>query len=271
MKHFIIIIFVSIILWPMSLYAQQNDDICHNYFSIGIGGGFRINNMRVSHLSPSISDEAYTSHKDYAFSIFGYKEFGTKGHFAVRPQVSFLRRGARLVFYYDNTTYWGYALYANYNDLRLPIVFNFTAYHRNRLQPYAYLTPIVGIVSGGRIVLSYERELTTDITKANIASCYIGIGSALGFRYNTTVNHHNFFFGVEAIYDHGLTNTYSQDERDGKVKDVGLIVNYDNSPLSGQRMFSGIEFQAFVGISINKVPSPKTQPLYKSPKFPMEY
>ncbi|MBR4213949.1 MAG: outer membrane beta-barrel protein [Bacteroidales bacterium] len=270
MKHIILSILLSFIVLPVSLSAQHKDDICHNFFTIGFGGGYRINSMRFTHLSPTFTEKVYSPHSDYAFSIFGYKEFGVTGHFAVRPQMSFIRRGARLVFYDNNRNHWGYSLYVNYNDFRLPVVFNFTAYSRRCLQPYAYLTPIVGIAAGGRIALSYDREFTTGITAANIAPCYFGLGGALGVRCNTTTAHHrNLFFGIEAIYDHGLSNTYSRAEKDGKVNDVGQIVNYEHNPVSGQRLFSGIEFQVFVGISISQVPTPKTQPPYMSPKYPM--
>lgn len=270
MKHIILSILLSFIVLPISLSAQHKDDLCHNYFTIGFGGGYRSNSMRFTQLSPTFTDETYSPHTDYAFSIFGYKEFGMKGHFAIRPQMAFLRRGARLVFLDSQRKGWGYGLYVNYNDFRMPIVFNFTAYRRRCLQPYAYLTPILGIATGGRIALSYQREFTTGLTTANIAPCYLGLGGALGFRYNTTTAHHrNLFFGVEAIYDYGLTNTYSRAEKDGTANDIGQIVNYEHTPVSGQRLFRGVEFQVFMGISISQVPTPKTQPPFMSPKYPM--
>ena len=270
MKHITLIILVSFIWLPFQLSAQSKDDLCHNYFTIGFGGGIRINSMRFTDYASAFSEEAYSQHNDYVFSIFGYKEFGLKGHFAIRPQVSFLRRGARFVFNDNQGNLWGYGIYVNYNDLRLPFVFNFTAYHRKRLQPYTYLTPIVGFATGGRIALSYKRDFTTDLTKASIAPCYFGLGGALGIRYNTTTaRHRNLFFGVEATYDQGLSNTYSRDEKNGKANDVGRIVDYEHTPVAGKRMFSGIEFQAFFGISLNQVPTPKTQPPYMSPKYPM--
>ena len=156
---------------------------------------------------------------------------------------------------------YGYDIFAHYADFRLPVIINFTPYHRNRLQPYMYLTPIFGTVTHGTIVSSYNDENIPDLklTKANIAEYYFGLGGALGLKYNWEANNHRLFIGIEVLYDHGLTDTYSRQEKDGRVNDVAHYVDYEHAPLKGERLFKGIEYTAVVGFSLKSKIKPKHQ------------
>ena len=257
MKQHKTILLLATILLPLCLCAQkQNFEVDHKRWTIGIGGGYRVNFMKFTNIYPTIIDKtpyAPYTHSDYVFSLFGYKEFDKKGHFALRPQFSYLRRGAMYRFYTLRLDYYRYSLFAGYADFRLPIIINLTAYNRDKkLQPYAYVSPILGLVTDGEIVTTYDEKTTMKLTKANIAKFYFGIGAALGCRYNIVVRTRNFFVGLEAMYDHGITNTYSKKEKDGRANDIGKLVDYHNEPLTGERLLKGIEFQAVVGIPLGR-------------------
>ena len=253
MKIFRLIILLSAVLLPLQICAQKRGRVSHNNFTFGIGGGYRINFMKFTKTDPSFFWTVPDYRNDFVVSGFVYKEFQESGHFALRAQFSYLRRGARYVFYRLKDDYYGYNLYAKCADFRLPIIFNFTEYRSDRLQPYAYLTPIFSMVTGGHIASSYDAKTPSiNLTKANIAEYYFGIGAALGLRYNINVKRRNFFFGIEAMYDHGLTDTYSQKEKKGDVNNVGKIIDYEHDPLKGKRLLKGLEFQAIVGIPIGK-------------------
>ena len=251
MKHLKTILLLTAILLPLCLFAQRNGGVSHNLWTFGIGGGYRLDYMKFTKIAPAIYNSIPDKHNDYVISVFGYKEFGENGHFALRAQLSYLRRGARYVFY-TNSFYHGYSLYAKYADFRLPLIINFTAYRYNRLQPYAYVTPLFGMVTGGDIVSSYRNTPTIKLTKANIAEYYFGIGAALGCRYNINARGRNFFVGLEVMYDHGITDTYGQKEKDGQANDIGKIIDYQHEPLTGERLLKGFELQAVLGIPIGK-------------------
>lgn len=258
MKH-IIIILLTITSLSTQLFAQKRGIDCHNRFTFGMGAGYRVDFMKFTQVSPSFSYATPDYHNNYIASAFAYKEFGDNGILAIRPQLSFLRRGARYVFEYDDIEedFHGYNIYAKYFDVRIPLILNFAPYHRNRLQPYLYVTPIFGKVLGGTILPSYDDIPEIKLTKANIAENYFALGCALGAKYNWESNKKRLFLGLEIMYDHGITDTYSKKEKDGKVNDIGHYIDYNHAPLKGKRLFKGLEFQIVFGISLKTIKKQK--------------
>lgn len=251
MKRFLIIILLTALLLPMESFAQKRNIDSHNRLTFGIGGGFRADYMTITEITPTFEEANSFMLPGFVFSGFVYREFGEAGIFALRAQGSYLTRGAYYHFKRPHELY-GYDIFAHYADFRLPVIINFIPYHRNRLQPYMYLTPIFGTVTDGIIVSTYDDDNIPDLklTKANIAEYYFGLGGALGIKYNWESNSNRFFIGVEVLYDHGLTDTYSQQEKDGRVNDVAHYVDYEHEPLKGERLFKGIEYTAVVGFSL---------------------
>lgn len=267
MKKLLILCFVSLLCF--NLYAQENGEK-ENYF--GIGFGFHSNKMKYTNIGNRFFSEK-KSLKGALFSLYVQQQLGMSGRFAMRPEIAFLKRGGEMRGSYSflksangsaNTTY---KLKANYIDIRLPFMYYLS--NNGRLRPYVLVAPVLGFARKGNIKLNEDYyDGTNDavemkLTEANMAKAYFALSAGVGMNYSFNISDHNFLVGVEAIYEHGLSNTYSKMEKDGTSVDIlssGRVVD-------GKRRFRGFELKATLGIpfSVFKKREEKSEPIEIAP------
>lgn len=253
-------------LWAQNSAAESTS----SNWALGVGLGGRVNFMKITDIVSDFESNKQ-SRTGAMFSIFAYKDTDD-GLLAIRPQLSFLSRGAKYTGLKSSTwTDAEYCVKAKYMDIRLPFILNFGTYRPGTVQPYIYLSPIVGMATGGEISMteskSKGKSVAADVSKSNLSSLYLGAGAAFGLKYNALVNQKRFYLGLEMMYDCGLTNTYGQKEKEGKANDLAHLVKSTNNKLDGKRKFSGLEFQFLVGIPLG---SNKSKPLPPEPTPIME-
>ena len=240
--------------------SSKKNNIRTSHWSVGIGGGARINFMKITHLSANLDTDRFPR-LGGVFSAFVCREF-LDGIIVVRPQVSYACRGGNYFCFKFNEEIicLDYDVRMKYIDFRMPLIFNFAdSRSRSPIVPYVYVSPIFGGVLGGEISFKHTDDDYNDVvgdkkvqgSKANVAERYFGVGAGVGAKYKFEINRKEMFFGLEIVNDFGLSDTYSPKERDGKVNDVGLLVDYTNYKLKGKRKFYGLEMQVFVSMPFN--------------------
>lgn len=247
-----------------SVQAQDNEVRSRLY--VGASGGVRVNFMRFSDLNKRTypDRDAVTGG---VFSVFVDYEFGDNLRFSLRPEFDYVRRGARLSnfdseVFGKGVTDQTYRVKANYWDFRLPIAYNF-GNAGNRFRPYVYVAPVVGFPSSGKIELKgvgadgSNKYYGVDLSKANIASTYFGLAAAAGFKYHFPIAGNMGYVGLEAVYEHGLTDTYSGDEKNNKAN-VNTTFFSKDYVVNGTRKFSGLELKLTIGIPIGVFRTKKT-------------
>jgi OOP family OmpA-OmpF porin len=239
---------------PQSAEAQTPTDPLQSWY-FGMGAGIQFSTLYY----PDLDNERFPNKKGTTspiWSLFVQKDFGREGHIAVRPQVSFLKRGGKLT---NVGRYSGYAdpnlkdvtysIDARFVDLRLPLLYQFFERESN-FRPYIGLTPIVGFVSGGKIRLQrdfVDKSMSgneEDVSRDNFKSALFSIAPTLGVRFNFhsgKKGQNTIFVNLEASYEAKLTDTNVATESDGEV-------NRNIVRLDGTRKHSGISLQALVGI-----------------------
>ena len=238
-----------------------------NVWSIGVGGGARVNFMKITRLSAEL-DADPVSRCGCVFSAFVCRDF-LDGFLSVRPQVSYASRGG--MYFCSESKGWtiskDYEVRIRYIDFRMPLILNLVgSSSRSRIVPYVYVSPIFGETVGGKISLDGSvlfgavRHDKLRVSKANVAQHYFAVGAGAGAKYKFEINRKEFFLGFEALYDFGFTNTYGKNERDGKSIDVGHLVDYENAPLKGKRSFSGVEMQVYFGVPFGTIHPKKVKP-----------
>ena len=248
------IILLAVIVFGASAQrygSNKNKKYYTNTVSFGIGCGSRCDFMEITNVAPELSGDPFPKWRVYA-SAFASWEFW-EDRIGIRPQLTFLKRGAEYNCYGDGLgANVGYFFNAFYIDVRMPIVFNFVSSNsRSSVVPYMFATPILGIAVGGNIMLDGSEisvatkniYMKVPVSDANTAKHYFGVGAGLGVKFKALLGRTNCFFGFEVMYDHGITDTYSKTEKDGKSNDVGQLVDYTHYKLKGERKHRGIEMQ----------------------------
>ena len=228
-----------------------------NTISIGVGCGPRCDYIKITEFSSEFVDNEPLVKGHFATSVFVGWDF-LDGRLGIRPQMSLLKRGASEVFWKGMFDPFGYEVEASYLDVRMPIVFNIKSrYGRSRVVPYVYAAPIWGMVYDGYIMIDDYTfsdiidDVKVPVSDANIAKHYLGVGAGAGIKFQLNIGRTDFFFGLESMYDYGITDTYSKTEKDGKSSDMGYLVDYTHYKLKGKRKLSGLEFMAYFGMPFN--------------------
>lgn len=248
---------LSALLLIVGLSAYADENVSKWYF--GLGGGYRFSFMNYSDIDESVFPENKALGSGI-FSVFVQGEFGQNNNFAIRPQISFLNRGGKLTEIYNSGDYYeteeiedvNYVLKAHYIDLRIPLIYQFGK-TSSKIRPYVYLAPVLGFTTGGSIEFVQENEdgsfagYKTDISDANMSSTYFAGQVGLGVKFAIPVYDNTCYFGIEANYEYGFTDTYASKEKDGEANDVAQLFT-SNYKIDGTRKFSGVEIQATISI-----------------------
>lgn len=222
---------------------------------IGMSTGPRVNFMKITEMSPDIKS-VKRSRCSGVVSAFAYRGFN-HGNNAVRVQISYLGRGAKYTgIKAMKRRNLEYSFKAGYLDMRIPFIFEFNrkVYYNECLFPYFYVSPVFGMVTGGRIELSGDKKnaaVKIPVAKSNVAEFFFGAGFGLGTRYRFRIDGEDCFTGFEMMYDLGFLDTYGKSEKDGESVDVGKLVKESGYPLKGRRSFSGLEFQVSMSVPLN--------------------
>lgn len=231
---------------------------------IGLSEGIHISTINFS----EVKDNVYDSKKCLTapiISIFAQGEFGAKHQYAIRPELSYTRRGGKLKDFilgsyidelgdeYKETA--DYSLKSHYIDFRLSLIYNFLE-KSSKFRPYVFVTPRIGFATGGEVKLEQEdnsirESIGTDLSDANISGTYFSLAPGAGIRWNFHTGNqgqHTCWLGVEASYEFGLSDTYSSKEKDHKVTDMLGNQKYN---IEGTRKFSGFELKAVLGVPLS--------------------
>lgn len=218
-------------------------------WSIGIATGYHPNLMRFRGISKEAYPEREANHSGL-FLLFA--EYRAPKNFSFRPEIGFLSRGGTLYMRNLGQVVQGtYSLKAKYFDIRVPIIYNIPL-KKTKIQPYAYIAPVLGFTLGGNVSLS---ELTRNgdlhrynlkLSKGNMASAYFGMAIGAGVKYPIKIVGHTFHIGAEFSYELGFTDTYSKRERNSDV----TIVNNMPGPVASTRKNSGFELKVSFSVPL---------------------
>lgn len=201
--------------------------------------------------------EMYT-HKDNWQNQFGiFLTRHVSSHFAIRPEIEFINRGAILRFEDIN-----YKMDAKYFDFGFPLIVSFAP--NAAVNPYLFVAPEICIVREGEITFKSHQtgKLTTDLNVVNIRPFDVGVMAGLGLEVPIDINGFRFSLAAEAGYSLGLLNTFSDDELDGDA----IVLNpspYTFTP-EGSRNNRGIEASVTLSLplsNIHLIPKPKPKPV----------
>lgn len=275
-----IVFLVTLLTGTVTVYAQES-----NWY-LGLGTGFHSNSMKFSDLDKDMFPKSQNLNGG-VISVFAEGQFLKNHMLVVRPQLSYLQRGGKLISEKANGIVLNgstsieelyYKLNAHYLDVRVPVFFQF-GNDNSSIRPYVGFIPTAGFPMYGDVSLQAESKLKAtggyrvDLNSANISSTYFAVAPALGVKFYFPVRGlaNACFLGVEASYEIGLTDTYGK-EKDGKAIDVLGGKSYK---LAGTRKFQGFEVNLTVGIplrisdskpkAIAQVPEPLPVAAYESP------
>lgn len=198
------------------------------------------------------------THKDFWQNGFGFFMTSRVGsHFAIRPEIDFIGRGASLKF--EDITY---KLDAKYVDLRLPLIVSFAP--NSAVNPYLFVAPELCIVREGEITFKSDQtgKLTTDLAEGNIRPYDFVVMAGLGLEVPIRIGNFRFSIAAEAGYSLGLLDTFSEDELDGDA----IVLNpslYTYTPESS-RNNRGIEAAVTVSLPLSNfhlIPKPAPKPV----------
>lgn len=259
------ILFSILVMSMLSVVAQEV--VPKSRLFIGAAGGVRINHMRFSELNKN----TYPS-RDWTnggvFSVFVDFEFGNNLQYALRPEFDFSRRGGRLSNINNEILGAGvtdqtYNVAINYWDFRMPVMYNFLD-AGSMFRPYVFVAPIIGFPSSGDIQLrgigadGSDKSYKVDASKSNLASTYFAMALGGGVKCYFPVGDSKWYVGVEAAYEHGFTDTYSDKEKQ-QLANVNTDLFGSNYQVNGSRKFSGFEFKLTIGIPISVFDKKKTE------------
>ena len=126
-----------------------------------------------------------------------------------------------------------------------------------------YAAPIVGFVRGGDITLSDATgDYKIDVSKANMADTYIAGAIGAGVKFPIALNQNKrLLLALEANYQFGFTDTYSDMEKDGQ----SIALNRPVYDIQGNRKLHGFEITASVSVPLSifkRAPKKKIEPVY---------
>lgn len=260
-KVFILFALVALVFTRVS--AQESDDE-HDKWFFGFGEGLRWSSMHFSDIDQTVFPDEKSLSVSPTFSIFLERNFGEKGLFGIRPELTWVRRGGVVGgIYSQGEDYEGlyeyyalqdirYKLKANYIDLRVPLFLQL-GNRASTIRPYIFVAPVFGLVTSGSIRAediytngAYDG-IRLEATKANLAQTYFGAQAGLGLKWFFNCGRHRVYLDAGVSYEVGVTDTYGSDEKDGRaiVRDETFYPVYN---IQGNRKFRGFEARLSVGI-----------------------
>lgn len=257
----ICLIFLFCLFAGVSMSADSKGAL--DKWHVGVSGGYHNNIMRFPGLSKDSYHDRSFLHSS-AFAVFA--EYDINSTFSVRPEFTFLSRGGKMTMERVASVYTGnYSLKSGYVDFRTPVLYKFNT--ASVWKPYLFASPVVGLSTGGNLTMyeqlycGEEHTYDMELTKANMATAYFAVAAGAGVRYQIPVNGHDFYVGLEAGYEYGITDTYSSKEKSGE----SVSLNSESGAPIGVRKNSGMEIRLSVSVPLSIFKRKK------APVKPVEY
>lgn len=178
-----------------------------------------------------------------------YFEIPVARFFSISPEFMYIERGTKSTYTYgkNEEITVDYQFKARYFDFRVP--FQFYWLISNSFKPYAFVAPDFGYVLGGRITMDQPKleerpHLSCDVGSANISPYDLSLLMGVGFRFDIKMDKTAMYIKVEAAYNHGLMDTFSDKEK----SDSPTSLNVNAYNVTGHRYNRGIEFMLSVGM-----------------------
>lgn len=211
-------------------------------FSVGVRGGLGISALKFSDESLSFYDHIHR--RSGLFGLYVQVPLGTPV-VAIRPELFFSHGGDSLQ--YEDIHY---GMTYGSLDVRLPLLLRVPV--SEHFVPYVLFAPHVKMVTGGSLYY-VDRELqggvSLDMTTANMRKYSMGLLFGAGVEYRIDFVSRPLFVSLEAAYNVGLTNTFSEREIAGNVGGAGI-----GNGFLGARLWNGARynrgFEITVGLRI---------------------
>ena len=178
-----------------------------------------------------------------------YVELPVTRFFSVSPELMFMQRGMTMTYTWEGYV-TDYRLNSRSIDLRVPLQLYWVA--SNVFKPYVFVGPDLSYVIGGKI--SQEQpggemgNKEIEIGEANMNKYDVSLMAGVGFRFDINMDKRYLYVKIEAAYNHGLLNTYSQREMDDAVQSV----NVQAYNVTGKRYNRSFEVMISVGMPFYK-------------------
>ena len=217
--------------------AQDDDALLGGKWYFGLGEGLRWGGMHFTDIDGTVFPNEDNLPAQPVFSFFVERNFGAKGQFGLRPEITYAKRGGTVsgIYSREEGLYEAfgvsdvrYRLRANYLDLRVPLFFRF-GNRASKFRPYVFAGPVIGLAKNGSIRAEWVYDggfyegVRIDATKANLASIYFGGLAGPGVKWFFNAGRHRAYLGADVAYEFGLSDTYGSDEKDGKEVRTDMI------------------------------------------------
>lgn len=238
--------FIALCCYCLTTTAQSADKA--DKIRLGVKGGVHFSNMNYSNLN----QYDVKGINGGVGGVFAEFDLGMKRRFTIRPEILFLTRGSQVEGVDQYGDDFNYRLKAKYTDVRLPIIYNFNT--PDKISPYIYVAPILGIARGGNIDYStsemgeMEPWPSVDVSTANLAKFDFSAAAGLGVRVPIQITESKrLHITLEANYQYGFTNTYGNKEKEGKA----IALNRNIYNITGNRKNRGFEISASVSVPMS--------------------
>jgi len=190
-----------------------------------------------------------------------FAEFPLSKSFSIGVDAMYQGRGVNMTYYDHGDERYpvNYKISSNYFDLRIPFTFRFIP--EKLVNPYIFVAPDFSLLGGGKISLDQTAspygnsglKETIDIGDANMKSYSISAIAGVGARFNLNFKQFALVIKIDAAYNFGFVNTYSDKEMNhdfGNQPYNENIVNLNAYKEVGKRYNRGVEFMISVGLPL---------------------
>lgn len=224
----------------------RNDAALYEGPVYGVKGG--VNMPRLSYTDPQLKSLSPDLILTPSASLF--IEFPFLRPCTVAPEISYQRKGGSFSYLYVNQYKETYSLYADYILLRCPVYFYMPV--TDRVKPYVFLSPDLGIVFSGAIALMHpnhdQPDYHAEINLSNYRYAYLGALGGMGVRFNLPLSLITIVLKLDAAVNWGFFDTYANHEHIG----IAIPVNVNAYHIQGNRYLRGLEVHLSLGYFINK-------------------
>ena len=214
-------------------------------FSVGIRGGLGISGLRFTDQSLSFYDHIHR--RSGLLGLCVQMPLGTP-MVAIRPELLFSHGGDSLQ--YEDIHY---GVRFGYFDARLPLLLRIPV--SEHFVPYALMAPHVQMVTSGSLYyVDRERSggVTLDMTTANMRKHSLGLLFGVGVEWRIDFVSRPLFVSMEAAYNLGLANTFSEREIAGNTGGASIGNSFLGARLwNGSRYNRGFEISVGVRIPLD--------------------
>jgi len=251
MKRLISIFLIALLSSSIAMQAQQSYFMGKKNFDtdIKVGAKVGVNFAKMFYTDDRISD----LHHDFKPRIlYGVTaEIPLNKVFSISPELLMVDRGTYTEYTNRDGLSEVFTIKSNHFDVRVPFLINVPINKKNRL--YVYFAPDLAFTMGGTISVS-NSDLggagiqSASIGKSNMAPVSFSVIGGGGCRFNIKFTRSFYMvMRVEAGYNYGIIDTYSQMEKDGSANPI----NVGAYEIKGNRMHRGIEAALVLLVPLN--------------------